>query len=125
MKNDLIELKGNSIFNKVRVFFKKLFFKNTEEQFENTNMIKKDILEKTVSLNVKEEKTIDFCQGINKEMLDLQKKFHSGEVKSSELSPEQIRELINLYNKQNKQLEKSNELKKQKFLKYREKMKLA
>ena len=125
MKNDLIELKTNSIFNKVKVFFKKIFFKNNKEHFENINTITKDISENSIKSDLKEEKAIDFCQGINREMLDLQKKFHSGEVKASELSPEQVRELINLYNKQNKQLEISNELKKQKLLKYREKMKLA
>lgn len=124
MKNDLIELNPNSIFNKIKLFFNKIFYKSKKEQIEKVNVIKEDSSKNPIITEIKEEKIIDFGQG-NREMLDLQKKFHSGEVKSNELSPDQIRELILLYNKQNKQLEISNELKKQKLLKYREKMKLA
>jgi len=125
MKKDLIEIKRKNIFDKVKVFFYKIFSKNKKEQINDTRLLKEDASENAINLDIKEEKTIDFCQGIDRDMLNLQNKFHSGEIKSEDLSPEQIRELINLYNKQNKQLEISNELKKQKLLKYRAKIKSA
>lgn len=115
MKKDLIEIKENSFFYKIKMFLRKKLFKTSNSQMKN-------ISNNRIDSKINEEKRIEFCQGINNDLLDLKKKYHSGEIKSSDLSPEQIRELIKLYNQQNKELETSNELKKQKLLNHRTQM---
>lgn len=120
MKNELIKLNDNSFFCKIKMFFKKILFKTTEvEEIVPANKSTSEVI---INNN---KKQIDFCQGTDRQLLDLQKKYHTGEIKTDELTPEQIRELLKIYNKQNKELSASNEWKKQKLLRYREKMRLA
>lgn len=56
-------------------------------------------------------------------LLKLQKQYRSGKIEESEMSEEQVQKLCDLYDRQISQLEKSNEIRKQKLLEYRKKMK--
>ena len=51
-------------------------------------------------------------------LLKLQKQYRSGEIKEKELTQEQVNSLCALYDKQIANLKKSNEIRKQKLLKY-------
>lgn len=118
MRNELIKLERNSFFEKMKALFRKIFFKTSKMDViieEKQSIPEADIITK---------KQIDFCQGTDRELLDLQKKYHSGEIKVKELTTDQIKELLKIYNKQNKELSMANEVKKQKLLRYREKMRV-
>lgn len=114
----LILINENSIFYKIKNFFKKLFGK-------------KDNINSTVSAdnipNIVEERTIKdtFIQNIKNisseetELLKLQKQYRIGEIQENDLTEEQINSLSTLYDTQILNLKKSNEARKQKLLNYR------
>ena len=97
-EKSLVKINENSIFYKIKQFFKKLFYKK-----ETINNI-------TVETN----KVI--LQNDNKK-----NKFME-EIKNIELTEEQVKSLCELYDKQIANLRKSNEIRKQKLLEYRKKL---
>lgn len=106
---------NNSIFYKIKSFFRNLFHKNIK-------------IEENITNNIIEEKNSDFIESIknieNEEtkLLKLQKQYRSGEIKEEELTEEQVNSLCALYDKQIENLRKSNENRKQKLLEYRRKL---
>jgi len=117
----LMEIKENGIWSKIKTFFKRVFYRKNEKVEMKAIVENKE--EKTNVHMVETSKTgISFVQNTNKELLELQKKYRSGEIKEKDLTREQIKELCALYDKQIKELRASNEVRKQRLLKYREKM---
>ena len=94
-EKSLVKVNENGIFYKIKQFFKNLFHK---KEVVNTYI---------------DEETL---------LLMLQKKYRSGEIKEEEMTDEQIKSLCALYDKQIAKLKKSNKLRKQKILKYRNNM---
>lgn len=121
---NLMEIKENGIWNKIKNFFRKVFYKKNEGVEVRT--VNENVEEKT---NVKpvanSSLNIGFIQDNNKELRELQSKYRKGEIKESDLTKEQIKQLSDLYDKQIKELRASNEVRKQRLLKYREKMATA
>ena len=119
-EKSLMKINENSIFYKIKQFFKGLFYKKEPINYTTveTNKIilpkesKKNIFIEEIK-NIEDEETI---------LLKLQNKFRNGEIKEEELSDEQINSLCALYDKQIINLKKSNEIRKQKLLEYRRKM---
>lgn len=116
----LIEVNENSIFYKIKNFFKNLFKKqkninDTSETFSNDNTgndtQKKKFLEDI--RNIENEET---------KLLKLQKQYRNGEIKESELTEIQYQSLCDLYDKQISNLKKSNEFRKQKILQYKKRL---
>lgn len=68
---------------------------------------------------------MNFINGSNAEVIELQRQYREGKIKEEDLSKEQIIELNALYDKQIMELRLSNEYRKKKLLEYREKMKKA
>ena len=121
-EKSLVQVNENSIFYKIKKFFRNLFYKDTEIE---SNII----IEENVSSNIeKETKKSAFMESIknieNEEtkLLKLQKQYRNGEIKEEELTQEQVNSLCNLYDKQIANLRKSNEMKKQKILEYRKRL---
>mgnify|MGYP001625020612 CR=1 FL=1 len=121
-EKSLVQVNKNSIFYKIKSFFRNLFHKNTE--IESSLNVEEDI-----SSNVEiENKRLEFIEDIKNiedeetKLLKLQKQYRSGEIKEEELSEEQINSLCKLYDRQIANLKKSNEIRKQKLLEYRRKM---
>ena len=112
---NLMEIKEIGIWSKIKNFFKKVFYKKNESVEEKTNI--KPIVDSTINNG--------FIQDNNKELRELQSKYRKGEIKESDLTKEQIKQLSDLYDKQIKELRASNEVRKQRLLKYREKMATA
>jgi hypothetical protein len=112
-RNDLILLNKPKILDKIKNFFNKIF-------------IKKEITSKNEIVIEKENKVNKDCIGAikrqNFEILELQKKYRKGEIKESQMTHEQKKALIDLYDSQIKNLKKSNELRKQKLLRYKKKL---
>lgn len=120
-EKSLVQVNGNSIFYKIKKFFRNLFHKDTESQ--------SNVVEEHISNNIENEnKRSAFIESIknieNEEtkLLKLQKQYRSGEIKEEDLTEEQVNSLFNLYDKQIASLRKSNEMRKQKILEYRKKL---
>ena len=119
-EKSLVQVNEN-IFYKIKRFFKNLFNKNNdiidnytvvenESTIENEN--KKNSFMESIK-NIEDEETL---------ILKLQKKYRSGEIKEEDLTEEQVNSLCALYDRQIANLKKSNEIRKQKLLEYRRKL---
>lgn len=121
-EKSLVQVNENSIFYKIKKFFRNLFHKDTE--FESNVVV-----EENISNNIENEtKKSAFKESIKNiedeetKLLKLQKQYRSGEIKEEELTQEQVNSLCNLYDKQIANLKKSNEMRKHKLLEYRRKL---
>lgn len=121
-EKSLVQINENSIFYKIKRFFKNLFHKNeiidsftVDNEITNTttaNENKKNLFMEEIR-NVENEET---------KLLKLQKQYRSGEIKEEDLTEEQVNSLCTLYDNQIARLKKSNEIRKQKILDYRRKL---
>jgi len=118
----LVQVNENSIFYKIKKFFRNLFYRPKIDINESINDIE------TATINNQESNKNAFMKEIrNIEdeetlILKLQKQYRSGEIKEEELTEEQVKSLCELYDKQIENLRKSNEIRKQKLLEYRIKL---
>lgn len=119
-EKSLTRVNENSIFYKIKRFFKNLFNKNNSA--DNT------IVEETAVMKQDEDKRNQFMEQIRKiedeetTLLKLQKQYRNGEIKEEDLTDEQVSSLCKLYDKQISNLKKSNEIKKQKLLEHRRRL---
>ena len=118
----LIQVNENSIFYKIKKFFRKIFNKTSSNSNELNH-----IAETTTKSNIEINKN-SFMEDIknieNEEtkLLELQRQYRVGEIKEEELTKEQVNALCALYDKQIESLRKSNEIRKQRLLEYRSKL---
>ena len=116
----LIEINESSIFYKIKNFFRKLFKKqkvdNTVSETFSNNKIEND----TQKQNFLE--TIKNIENEETKLLKLQKQYRKGEIKEEDLTETQYKSLCDLYDRQISNLKKSNEIRKQKILQYRNKL---
>jgi len=121
-EKSLIQVNENSIFYKIKSFFKNLFKKNNNT-IDNYSVIEeKDRIKKNSN---KKDSFLENIKNIENEetkLLKIQKQYRSGEIKEEELTEEQVKSLCELYDKQIANLRKSNEIRKQKLLEYRKKL---
>ncbi len=120
-KESLLAVNENSIFNKIKIFFKRLFFKGDKPVKE----------EKGVEVKIQNEnnKTSSFLEDIKikdnkelKELIYLQKLFKMGRIKEKDLSKEERIGLEKLYKQQIYDLKKSINGYKNKILSIRAKI---
>ena len=113
----LTKINENSIFYKIKTFFLNLFVR------------KESNIEPVLNMEVKEENNKNsFMEDIknieNEEtkLFKLQKQYHSGQILEKDLTDKQIKDLTNLYKKQNEEIRKSNTIREQKLLEYRRRL---
>lgn len=118
----LITVNENSIFYKIKTFFKNLF--NPRKKVENVLRV-----EEAVNIKLENQNNIDsFIESIrnieNEEtkLLKLQQQYRRGEIKEETLTKEQVNALCSLYDKQIANLRKSNEIRKKNLLEYKKKL---
>lgn len=118
----LITVNENSIFYKIKTFFKNLF--NPGKKVENVLRV-----EEAVNIKSENQNNIDsFIESIrnieNEEtkLLKLQQQYRRGEIKEETLTKEQVNALCSLYDKQIANLRKSNEIRKKNLLEYKKKL---
>lgn len=118
----LITVNENSIFYKIKTFFKNLF--NPRKKIENVLRV-----EEAVNIKSENQNNIDsFIESIrnieNEEtkLLKLQQQYRRGEIKEETLTKEQVNALCSLYDKQIANLRKSNEIRKKNLLEYKKKL---
>lgn len=121
-EKSLVQVKENSIFFKIKNFFRKLFCKKE-------NIVQDSIIEEYNETQIEKESSrnsfMEEIRNIENEetkLLKLQKQYRSGEIKEEELTEEQVNSLCALYDKQIANLRKSNEIRKQKLLEYRKRL---
>ena len=119
-EKSLVKINENSIFYKIKRFFKNLLSKKKDAD--------NSIVEETAVIKQDEEKRNQFMEQIKKiedeetTLLKLQKQYRNGEIKEKNLTDEQISSLCKLYDKQISNLKKSNEIRKQKLLEHRRRL---
>ncbi len=113
-ENSLIKVNENSFFYKIKNFFRNLFGKKES----NITPIENQVLKTQEITNNKRDsfrETVTNIENDETRLLKLQKQFDNGEITEEELTQKQIEDLENLYNKQIEELQKSNELRKEKI----------
>ena len=119
-EKSLVKINENSIFYKIKRFFKNLLSKKKDAD--------NSIVEETTVIKQDEDKRNQFMEQIKKiedeetTLLKLQKQYRNGEIKEKNLTDEQISSLCKLYDKQISNLKKSNEIRKQKLLEHRRRL---
>lgn len=113
----LTKTNEKSIFYIIKRFIRNLFGK------------KEANLEPIFSMEEKEDNNentfMEYIRNIENEetkLFELQKLYHSGQVSEKDLTDKQIKELTNLYKKQNEEIRKSNAIREQRLLNYRRKL---
>ena len=121
-EKSLIAVNENSIFYRIKNFFRNLFDKH--KAIENSTVI-----ENSINASLKKENNknsfVESIKNIENEetkLLKLQKQYRNGEIKEEQLTQEQINSLSALYDKQIANLRKLNQIRKQKLLEYRKKL---
>ena len=118
----LVQVNENSIFDKIKSFFRKLFHR--KQVVNEVNSIERNMEERVEKENIKNSfmEAIRNIEDDETKLLKLQKQYRSGAIKEEELTEEQVNSLCSLYDKQIANLRKSNEKRKQKLLEYRRKL---
>lgn len=120
-EKSLVEVNENSIFYKIKNFFRNLFHR---KEIVN-NVTDFETIEETIKKTEQKNAFMESIKNIENEetkLLKLQKQYRSGEIKKENLTEEQIKSLNKLYTKQITNLRKSNEIRKQKLLEYRKRL---
>ena len=114
-EKNLIEKNEKNIFEKIKIFFRKIFSKKQEP---TENEVNEDIL-------VEAEKSYSFRDYIKRtenddtELFELQRRYRNGEIADSDLTQEQINSLCMLYDKQIEDLKRTIKSKEQQVAKYK------
>ncbi len=119
-EKSLVEVNENSIFYKIKNFFRNLFHRKEAVN----NVIGFETIEKNIEKSEQKNAFMESIKNIENEetkLLKLQKQYRSGEIKEEELTEAQVNSLCTLYDKQIENLRKSNQVRKQKLLEYRRK----
>ena len=120
MKNtqekSLISQKNIGISARIINFFKNMLKK--EDKIEVQVEPNKDWSEN----KEKFMKSIQNTENEETRLLELQRKYMNGNIQENELTDEKVEKLSKLFDKQIERLKKSNESRKQKLIKYREKI---
>ena len=115
----LVIIKENSIFYRIKKFFRNLFHRETIVIGKNT------IEENELNEDLSKRKFIESLKNIEDEetkLLKLQKQYRLGEIKEENLTQEQIDALCVLYDKQLVAIKKSNEVRRKRLIEYRLRM---
>ena len=110
MSKEMINYKENFI-TKIKKFFKKLFCVKENKQEDTKreiNNIEKNNFRENIEIKQDEEEL---------NIIKLQKEYKAGNIREEDMTDEEHKKLINLYEKQNKELKEKIEIKKQKIRK--------
>lgn len=109
-EKNLVEKSSKGIMVKIKNFFEKIFCKKKDN----------NIKEKKVNIENNEFKDqIKVAENEETRLLDLQKKYHNGEIEGNMLTDEQIDALCLLYDKQIAEIKKKIKMKEEQIEEYR------
>ena len=111
-EKNLIEKKEKaSIFGKIKNFFKNIFSKKQVEIVEEETIVKETNSEFKESIKMTEDEET--------KLLDLQRRYHRGEIAENDLTDEQIDALCDLYDKQIEEIKNTIKMKEEQIEEYR------
>ena len=117
-----LKINKNNIFYKIKSFFKNLFYKDRKiEDNVQIETISNDNIEKNEN---SKSAFIENIKIIEDENTLLLKRYIRGEIKKEDLTEEQKKSLYTLYHKQINNFKKSNEIRKNKLLQYKNELDL-
>lgn len=116
----MIERNKNSIVDKIKNFFRKIFYKKEKNIKE---IVEEVIRESEEQNNSNFKENLKIFELNEEKLLDIQQKYRNGEIDKRELTDEQIEKLCELYDKQIAELQESIEIKIQKLAEYKRKNK--
>lgn len=116
----MIERNKNSIVDKIKKFFRKIFYKKEKNIKE---IVEEVIRESEEQNNSNFKENLKIFELNEEKLLDIQQKYRNGEINKRELTDEQIEKLCELYDKQIAELQESIEIKIQKLAEYKRKNK--
>ena len=117
-----LKINKNNIFYKIKLFFKNLFYKDRKiEDNVQIETISNDNIEKNEN---SKSAFIENIKIIEDENTLLLKRYIRGEIKKEDLTEEQKKSLYTLYHKQINNFKKSNEIRKNKLLQYKNELDL-
>ena len=108
-EKNLVEKKEKGLLNKIRNFFKNLFGKKQVEENE----------EIVVENNNQFKESIKMTEDEEAKLLDLQKRYHRGEIAENDLTDEQIDALCDLYDKQIEEIKSTIKMKEEQIAEYK------
>ena len=124
-EKSLVVVNEKNILYKIKMFFVNLFNKKVTPVYDSQE---KNITDnETSSNNIQKDSFIESLKNIEDEetkLLKIQKQYENEEIKEADLSVEQLNSLYTLYDRQIADLKKSNEIRKQRLLKYRRKLQI-
>lgn len=104
MGNNLVKVEENSFINKIKNFFRKIFFKPKEEETNN------EVVQENVEVETKESflNDIKVDEQVKKdaELISLKQQYDNEQISEDDLTEEQIKGLIKLYDQQIEKLKK-------------------
>jgi len=110
-KNLIKQEEKVSIFGKIKNFFKKIFSKKQVE------VIVEEAEGKQANNEFKE--SIKMTEDEETKLLDLQRRYHRGEIAENDLTDEQIEALCDLYDKQIEEIRSTIKMKEEQIEEYR------
>ena len=111
-EKNLIEKKEKaSIFGKIKNFFKNIFSKKQVEIVEEETIVKETNSEFKESIKMTEDEET--------KLLDLQRRYHRGEIAENDLTDEQIDALCDLYDKKIEEIKNTIKMKEEQIEEYR------
>ena len=111
-EKNLIEKKEKaSIFGKIKNFFKNIFSKKQVEIVEEETIVKETNSEFKESIKMTEDEET--------KLLDLQRRYHRGEIAENDLTDEQIDAICDLYDKQIEEIKNTIKMKEEQIEEYR------
>jgi len=114
-EKNLIEKKENTLFGKIKNFFKRLFKRKVEE----VNVETDNEIDSTIKENNEFKEYIKMTEDEETQLLDLQRRYRRGEIAENDLTDDQIDALSNLYDKQIEELKKSIAAREQRIAEYK------
>jgi len=107
--NSLIKVNEKSIFYRIKIFFRNLFGKNKVNEYSNPTISPNvEKIKQNQQTNIEFMNSIKNTENEETKLLKLQKQYEEGLIKEEDIPYYQIEKLEALYNKQNRELEKSN-----------------
>ena len=114
-EKNLIEKKEKSVFVKIKDFFKNLF----KKKVKNSNPVEDEQNVKVEENNNEFKEAIKITEDEEAKLLDLQKRYHRGEIAENDLTDEQIDSLCLLYDKQIAEIKKTIKMKEEEIQEYK------
>lgn len=118
-KKSLVNTNNKSIFCKIKNLFMNILQRNKSSANIHNIDENKNTNDDKVKQNESFKEYIKNIENEDTKLLKILNQYRSGEIEEKDLTPEQVQSLCKLFDEKIESLRKSNEIRKQKLIKYR------